>query len=70
MCKLNIYLCFKILQSQEVKEDKKFCFLCNHIFLPSECSIKCDFSSFEILCRKVKTYQFQDYFYSISLKIS
>ena len=54
MCELNIYLCFRMLQSQEVKEEKKSSSLCNHIFLSLECFINYDFSSFESLCRKVK----------------
>ena len=55
MCELNIYLCFRMLQSQKVKENKKSSYLCNHIFNPrSTVLYKSDFSSFEILCRKVK----------------
>ena len=54
MCELNIYLCFRILQSQKVKEDKKSSSLCNHIFNPKSALYKSDFSSFEILCKKVK----------------
>ena len=32
MCELNIYLYFRMLQSQEVKKDNKFFSFCNHIF--------------------------------------
>ena len=34
MCELNIYLCFRMLQSQEVKKDNKFFSFYNHIFNP------------------------------------
>ena len=44
MCELNIYLCFMMLQFQEVKKDKKSFSLSNHIFLYEECSIKRDLS--------------------------
>ena len=54
MCELNIYLCFMMLQTQKVKEDKKSSSLCNHIFNPKSVLYKSDFSSFEILCRKVQ----------------
>ena len=54
MCELNIYLCFRMLQSQKVKEDKKFSSLCNHIFNTKSVLCKSDFSAFEILCKKVK----------------
>ena len=30
----DIYLCFRMLQSREVKEDKKSSSLCNYIFQP------------------------------------
>ena len=53
MCELNICLYFRILQFQEIKDDKEFSHLCNHSF-NHKCSIKYDFSYFEILCRKVK----------------
>ena len=53
MCELNLYLCFKMLQFQEIKDDNEFSHLYNHYF-NHKCSIKCDIFSFEILCRKVK----------------
>ena len=31
MCELNIYLCFRMLQSQKVKEYKKSSSFCSHI---------------------------------------
>ena len=69
MCELNIYLCFRMLQFREIKDNKESFNLCNHSF-NHKCSIKCDFSSFEILCRKVKRLdQSQDYFHLTSLKI-
>ena len=43
MCELNIYLCFRMLQSREVKEDKKSSSLCNYIFQPKECSVRVTF---------------------------
>ena len=54
MCELNIYLYFRMLQSQKVKEDKKSSYLCNHIFNPKSVLYKREFSFFEILCKKVK----------------
>ena len=54
MYELNIYLCFRMLQFQEIKKDKESSHLCNHSF-NHKCYIKCDFSSLEILCRKVKS---------------
>ena len=54
MCELNIYLCFRMLQSQKVKKDNKSSSLCNQIFNLKGVLYKSDFSSFEILCRKVK----------------
>ena len=43
MCELNIYLCFRMLQSQNVKEDKKSSSLCNHIFNPKMFYIRVTF---------------------------
>ena len=52
MSELNIYLYFRMLKFQEIKDDNKSSHLYNHSF-NHKCFIKCDFSSFEILCRKV-----------------
>ena len=54
MCELNIYLCFRMLQSQKVKKDNKFSSFCSHIFNPKSVLYKSDFPSFEILCKKAK----------------
>ena len=54
MRELNIYLCFRMLQFQEVKEYKKSYSLCNHIFSILRVFYKSDFSFFEILYRKTK----------------
>ena len=54
MCELNIYLCFRILQFQKVKEDKKSFSLCNHIFNHKSILYKSDFSFLKILYKKVK----------------
>ena len=59
-----------MLQFQENRDDKEFSHLCNQSF-NHKFSIKCDFSFFEILCRKVKRlHQSQDYSHLTSLKIS
>ena len=70
MCELNIYLCFRMLQFQEIKDDKELSHFCNHYF-NHKCSIQRDFFSFEILCRNMKRLdQSQDYFHLTFLKIS
>ena len=45
---------YRMLQSQNVKEDKKSSSFCNQFFNPKSVLYKSDFFSFEILCRKVK----------------
>ena len=51
MCELNIYLCFRMLKFQEIKDDKESSYLCNHYF-NHKCSIKRDFFSLKSYAEK------------------
>ena len=72
MCEVNIYLCCRMLQSQEGKEDKESSNFCDHFFnQPQECSMRVTFLLLKSYAKKVKMLdQSQNYVHLTSLKIS